>query len=387
MPYGISNSQSDCSGWATVKKTGNGYETIGCHKSKVDAIDQMVAVSLSEKIEPLGQVGRSVRADSYEPTGEMRMEARRGLAWRDEFNRGGTAVGVARARDISNGRALSLDTVKRMVSYFARHEIDKQAEGWSPGEDGYPSAGRIAWALWGGDPGRAWAERIADRARADEERYNPNQPRDEDGQWTSSGGGGWGDDDDADFTSITSERPGTHEYARQVDTEIARQQRDYASSLDPSVKQAVSDYTGEGYRDVGKALRGAPPPPLEGEELADATRMGMVVHEAARKAPPLQQSVIVYRGVSADAVGGSLSPTDLVGSTFTDMGVMSTSLSSEQASRFGQVIAIKVPAGTRALSVRTLSSQVRPEYELIFPAGRSFTITGTDGDMLTAEMG
>lgn len=47
-----------------------------------------------------------------------------------------------------------------MVSYFARHEIDKQGEGWSPGEDGYPSAGRIAWALWGGDPGRSWAEAI-----------------------------------------------------------------------------------------------------------------------------------------------------------------------------------------------------------------------------------
>jgi HK97 family phage prohead protease len=48
-----------------------------------------------------------------------------------------------------------------MVSYFARHEVDKQGEGWSPGEDGYPSAGRIAWALWGGDPGRTWAETIA----------------------------------------------------------------------------------------------------------------------------------------------------------------------------------------------------------------------------------
>jgi hypothetical protein len=47
-----------------------------------------------------------------------------------------------------------------MVSYFARHEIDKDGEGFSPGEAGYPSAGRIAWALWGGDPGRTWAENI-----------------------------------------------------------------------------------------------------------------------------------------------------------------------------------------------------------------------------------
>lgn len=103
------------------------------------------------------------KADGFSPTEAMAKEAERGLAWRDEFNRGGTEVGVARARDISNRRNLSLDTVKRMKSYFARHEVDKQGQGWSPGEDGYPSAGRIAWALWGGDPGKSWANKIVDR--------------------------------------------------------------------------------------------------------------------------------------------------------------------------------------------------------------------------------
>lgn len=58
----------------------------------------------------------------------------------------------------------------RMVSYFARHEVDKQGQGWSPGEDGYPSAGRIAWALWGGDPGRTWANAEAAKMDADEEK-------------------------------------------------------------------------------------------------------------------------------------------------------------------------------------------------------------------------
>jgi len=91
------------------------------------------------------------------PTAEMADEARQGLAWRAEYNRGGTAVGVARARDISNRVNLSPDTIRRMVSYFARHEIDKEAQGFRPGEEGYPSAGRIAWALWGGDPGKSWA--------------------------------------------------------------------------------------------------------------------------------------------------------------------------------------------------------------------------------------
>ena len=85
-------------------------------------------------------------ADSYKPTGGMVSEAQKGLDWRSEFGRGGTEVGIARARDIVNGKNLPLDTVKRMYSFFSRHEVDKQAEGFSPGEEGYPSNGRIAWA-------------------------------------------------------------------------------------------------------------------------------------------------------------------------------------------------------------------------------------------------
>jgi len=64
------------------------------------------------------------------PTEEMAAEAARGLEWRREYNRGGTMVGVARARDISNRTDLSPRTISRMVSYFARHEKDKQAEGF-----------------------------------------------------------------------------------------------------------------------------------------------------------------------------------------------------------------------------------------------------------------
>jgi HK97 family phage prohead protease len=93
------------------------------------------------------------------PTAEMAHEAQRGLDWRKEYNRGGTEVGVARARDIVNRKNLSEQTIGRMVSYFARHEVDKEGTGFSPGEDGYPSAGRIAWALWGGDPGKVWASK------------------------------------------------------------------------------------------------------------------------------------------------------------------------------------------------------------------------------------
>jgi HK97 family phage portal protein len=100
---------------------------------------------------------RGVDVD-LKPTSGMKSEAQRGLDWRKEYNRGGTAVGVARARDIINGKELSPRTVRRMYSFFSRHEVDKQGQGFSPGEDGYPSAGRIAWALWGGDAGYTWAK-------------------------------------------------------------------------------------------------------------------------------------------------------------------------------------------------------------------------------------
>jgi HK97 family phage prohead protease len=97
------------------------------------------------------------------PTKEMAQEAQQGLDWREEYGRGGTEVGVARARDISNRRNLSMETVRRMKSYFARHEVDKEAEGFYQGQDGFPSAGRIAWQLWGGDAGQSWANRVADQ--------------------------------------------------------------------------------------------------------------------------------------------------------------------------------------------------------------------------------
>ena len=107
------------------------------------------------------------------PTDGMKTEAQRGLDWRSEFGRGGTEVGIARARDIVNDRDLSDDTVKRMYSFFSRHEVDKKAEGFRPGEKGYPSNGRIAWALWGGDAGYSWAkDKVAGMERSDEYGYD-----------------------------------------------------------------------------------------------------------------------------------------------------------------------------------------------------------------------
>ena len=107
------------------------------------------------------------------PTDAMAKEAERGLAMRKEFNRGGTEVGVARAVQLVSKERLSPRTVRRMHSFFSRHEVDKRAEGFRQGEEGYPSAGKIAWLLWGGDAGQTWARRKA--AALDKEREGKDE--------------------------------------------------------------------------------------------------------------------------------------------------------------------------------------------------------------------
>lgn len=151
------------------------YASIGSDSVCPACSDEMFIIGKAETFDSV-QINKFI--SSYEnmitkalsdintvPTDAMAAEARRGLEWRREFNRGGTPVGVARARDIMNKDTLSISTVRRMHSFFSRHEVDKQGKGFTPG-DGYPSAGRIAWALWGGDPGQTWARAITNRIKS-----------------------------------------------------------------------------------------------------------------------------------------------------------------------------------------------------------------------------
>jgi len=101
---------------------------------------------------------KKYRGINFVPPASVGREARKGLALRKKFNRGGTAVGVARARDLKNRRRLSPKTIMRMNSYFARHSVDRGAPGF--GSDTNPSAGYVAWLLWGGDPGKKWCEEV-----------------------------------------------------------------------------------------------------------------------------------------------------------------------------------------------------------------------------------
>ena len=113
----------------------------------------------------------------------MAKEGEKALEWRKEFGRGGTAVGIARARQLKNRENLSASTVKRMHSFFSRHEVDKKAQGFRPGEKGYPSNGRIAWAMWGGDPGQSGARskrnQLENRPASDQQEAIEYSARDE----------------------------------------------------------------------------------------------------------------------------------------------------------------------------------------------------------------
>jgi len=104
------------------------------------------------------------------PNEGMRAAAEQGLSYRREYGRGGTAVGIARARDIKNGKTLSPQTARRMKAFFDRHEVNRVPPSRKKDDDGGPTNGWIAWLLWGGDAGRTWAESKVRQLNAEEDR-------------------------------------------------------------------------------------------------------------------------------------------------------------------------------------------------------------------------
>jgi HK97 family phage prohead protease len=170
MPYYVSDSQSDCDGWATVKEESNGsYTTIACHGTKQDAIDQMVAISIAEDMEPGGEVRAVESVPEF-----IRNNAARGLKYLEEgFGGDGLTDATKReARDMAAGR-ISDNKVRKMAPWFARHKVDGQApKNSDPSHAEYPGAGLVAWLLWGGDSNfsdraQNWAQRQIDALDAE----------------------------------------------------------------------------------------------------------------------------------------------------------------------------------------------------------------------------
>ena len=104
-------------------------------------------------------------AETFRVPQGVQDEAKKALAWIADGHAGSgfTPVGKKRASDLAAGHPVSAETILRMYSFFKRHEVDKQAQGFNSGEDGFPSAGRVAWSAWGGDAGFSWSTKIRDR--------------------------------------------------------------------------------------------------------------------------------------------------------------------------------------------------------------------------------
>jgi hypothetical protein len=212
MPYSVGEKGSyGCSGYPVVKDGTS--EVMGCHDTAAKAQAQISAINMSEaekgkkkmtsamgQPEPASyaqsnfnwstpvrkperssfQIGKNdfintpeieedsedvvEKADGYAPTSGMKAAARRALKWKEDGKAkgAGTAVGWGRASDIVAGRSMSLSVVKRMYSFFSRHEVDKKGKGFYSGPD-FPSKGRVMWDAWGGDAGYSWSRKIAER--------------------------------------------------------------------------------------------------------------------------------------------------------------------------------------------------------------------------------
>ena len=168
MPYHVGEKGSyGCSGYPAVKDDGT---VMGCHKTREEAAAQIYAINQSEGNiedktikEPDAWPEVSKAEESYSPNSGMKAAARRALKWKEEGKAtgAGTPVGWGRATDIVAGRSMSLSVVRRMYSFFSRHEVDKK------GKDFYntsnPSNGRIMWDAWGGDAGFSWSRAIVRR--------------------------------------------------------------------------------------------------------------------------------------------------------------------------------------------------------------------------------
>ncbi len=244
MPYEMRESPK---GYC-VHKQGDSGPALGCHKSKSRALRQMKALYANEP-----ELMREKASDiDFTPPESVRSTAAAGLAKRREHGRGGTAIGIARARDLSGNRRMSPSTIKRMVSFFARHAVDKNARGFNQGEEGYPSNGRIAWELWGGDAGQAWANKVArqmmrETTKAEGKGYGAragetirgNLARGGDGKFASAGAAAEpATETEAPAPRLRRQRLGRTEAAREERKRQAREAKRQATAVERDKKEA-----------------------------------------------------------------------------------------------------------------------------------------------------
>ena len=145
--------------WREFADGWQGTETLVGHK-----------MSTLTAIEPLS------KAETFVPPQGVQEAAQRALDWIAEGHAGDgfTDTGRARAAQLARGDGVSEETVRRMAAFLARHAPSKDAEGFSAGEDGFPSPGRVAWDAWGGDPAVAWTRDVIAGLDSEEKQYDPD---------------------------------------------------------------------------------------------------------------------------------------------------------------------------------------------------------------------
>jgi HK97 family phage prohead protease len=157
MPYYISNNRPDCNGWAMVKENDDGtYETMGCHTTKQEAIDHMVAAAVNTDGEAMGEL----RAVNLAPPQYMRAAARRGV----ELHEQGKSGDGVRPQTVEDARKMARGVVteekwRKIGPWIARHLVDLDAV---QGDE--ITAGLVAHLLWGSGPSKADARRAMDYA-------------------------------------------------------------------------------------------------------------------------------------------------------------------------------------------------------------------------------
>ena len=217
----------------------------------------------------------------------------------------------------------------------------------------------------------------------DEQREQPRKPN---GQFGSTGGTSTTGDTggDAPGGGATTNIGGTEAEYESTITTLQNDQADYIENLPGEQLESVVEYTSSAHYDINKTMRGAPPPPIENQDIIDsAERHAGLVNNAIHDAPSLSNDITVYRGVDAGVLGIKAENPDfeflspkLAGAVFTDGGIISTSISSSEAKRFdpnGVVLAVRVPKGSKALYVDDISTHPG-ERELLLPMDTKFTI-------------
>ncbi len=143
---------------STLEAFSSKYDWEESDSLDLGAAQELADAALSQ-IDPITAAGDRM----YTIPGGVQKEAKKALEWRKEHKRGGTPVGLNTARTLARGGQIGIQKIRHIAKYFPRHEVDKKGKGWEPGEDNFPSNGRIAWALWGGDAAWRWSSAIVER--------------------------------------------------------------------------------------------------------------------------------------------------------------------------------------------------------------------------------